>query len=120
MKKQNNQKKDINYTILGDGRRHLAIGMLIQQGRYKITILSDGDFTITEKQITNKDGEKIAKTDKAVYGTLLEGIKVGNLNGKDVWENDYAAGYVTSSDMLLKLNNIGIRLFILSEGRNIK
>lgn len=35
------------------------------------------------------NGEKITHTDKSVFGTLSEGIKTGENNGKPIYENDY-------------------------------
>lgn len=34
------------------------------------------------------EGEKTTHTDKAVFGSLSEGIKVGEAYGKPIWEND--------------------------------
>lgn len=45
-------------------------------------------FTFFKKERIVK-GEKVYNTDKSVFGTLSEGIKVGEVNGQAVWENDY-------------------------------
>lgn len=37
------------------------------------------------------NGEKVQQTDKCVFGTLSEGIKTGENNGKPIYENDYWA-----------------------------
>lgn len=43
-------------------------------------------FFKREKEV---NGEKVNNTDKSVFGTLSEGIKVGEKNGQPIWENDY-------------------------------
>ena len=43
-------------------------------------------FFTREKEI---NGEKVNNTDKSVFGTVSEGIKVGEKNGQPIWENDY-------------------------------
>lgn len=35
------------------------------------------------------NGEKVSHTDKSVFGTLSEGVKTGENNGKPIYENDY-------------------------------
>ncbi len=35
------------------------------------------------------NGQKVNHTDKAVFSSLSEGIKVGEENGQSVYENDY-------------------------------
>lgn len=41
------------------------------------------------KQEREINGQKIAHTERTVFGNLSEGIKVGEKNGQPIWENDY-------------------------------
>jgi len=34
------------------------------------------------------NGEKVLHTDKCVFATLSDGVKVGEKNGRPIWEND--------------------------------
>ena len=43
-------------------------------------------FFSREKEI---NGEKVTHTEKCVFGTLSDGIKTGENNGKPIYENDY-------------------------------
>lgn len=43
-------------------------------------------FFSKEREI---NGEKVKHTEKSVFATLSEGIKVGEKNGQPLWENDY-------------------------------
>lgn len=45
-------------------------------------------FTFFSKE-RNINGESVKMTEKCVFGTLSEGIKTGENNGKPIFENDY-------------------------------
>ena len=38
-------------------------------------------------------GKKVSHTDKTVFATVSEGIKVSESNGEVIWENDYWTAY---------------------------
>lgn len=43
-------------------------------------------FFSREREI---NGEKVNYTEKSVFASLSEGVKVGEKNGQAIWENDY-------------------------------
>lgn len=45
-------------------------------------------FTFFQKE-REVNGSKVQSTDKCVFGTLSEGVKTGENNGKPIYENDY-------------------------------
>lgn len=54
----------------------------------KLTSETGKRFTFFKKErVVNN--ERVTHTDKSVFGTLSEGIKVGEKNGQILWENDY-------------------------------
>lgn len=54
----------------------------------KLTNETGRKFTFfTRERVVNN--EKVTHTEKSVFATLSEGIKVGEKNGQPLWENDY-------------------------------
>lgn len=48
-------------------------------------------FTFFSREI-EMNGEKVSMTEKCVFGTLSDSVRVGEVNGKTVYEHDYWNG----------------------------